>query len=153
MHFDCSFCLSCHSRKYQIAARFSSEHGVSSGRRILWVLADSPESFIRDYKQLYPELVGTAVPTNFTLSQTLRRVKRALEERHSEWFLVLQDAHVSIRETNSNLTGHALINYLPTCGQTLVTTSAIVVRTEPELKVDCGFELPNSDLIRVDVME
>lgn len=114
--------------KTQIAAHFIANHATTMVKRILHVRADTFESFVCDFIEIYYTLTGQSdrVLAPKTLKGLLNRSKDAMEDCPDDWFLVLDDCHDFERAygVTENI---QLADYLPRRGRTLIISSFTVV--------------------------
>ena len=147
--------------KRQLAIDFAIEYGRQSGRKVLWVDGAGTKSFLRDYRQAYFTLTRTRVLPNssygLNLHYSLSSIRRTLEERHEEWLLVLLGVVDAIEAPDANASGCCFADYLPSRGQTLVTTSSVhgehVSDNEEEERIWMGLKLPHTLAVHVKDLE
>jgi hypothetical protein len=146
--------------KRQLAIHFATEYGLRSGRKVLWVDGESIETLVRDYRQAYVALTGSHVLGSslyFSLHYMLSHIKRTLEKRHDEWFLVLLNASSDTEIPDPSASGLCPADYLPTKGQTLATTSSVFGEISPQKDTEprlwMGLKLFNTLAINIESLE
>ena len=146
--------------KRQLAIYFATEYATNSGRKVLWVDDGVIEAFVRDYKQAYLTLTGTQVVSSspyFSLHYMLSLIRRTLEERHNEWFLVVLNASSDTETPDPNASGICPADYLPTRGQTLVTTSSVFGEVEAsnsdQPQIWMGLKLAHTHAINIEALD
>jgi hypothetical protein len=146
--------------KRQLAIHFATEYGRRSRRKVLWVDGEGIETLARDYRQAYLALTGSQVLASspyFSLHYMLSHIKRTLEKRHDEWFLVLLNAGSDTENPDPNASGVCPADYLPTCGQTLATTSSVFGEITPQNgttpRLWMGLKLANTLAVNIEGLE